>query len=421
MSEKLQLSKKDRNFEFFFNRPLVVAGYALFVFFVVNLLMIFMFSYNYHNSITEEIKKNIFEYEEVDLSHLCGLYDCKYINYDDTTYKNLNYDISSYPKLEKSNIIFTEDIRIFSEMFLTSDFDVLIEVKIDNSFDGFIVVAKKNLFDIINNVYYYLLTGFITFNVLLLIINILGYKKFQLRHNIMLQTEGYYKSMMMLTENIHHELNTPLSVMNKKINKVRDKILEHADCSVCDIETKKDFDLIEASLHQMADLVVRMRPFKDLKKQTTSDLRTIIRTSCDIMSVSQHEKFDYDVHYDFIGYKLNTQLLKKGEFTAIMLNLIKNSIDANTHMINFKLKNYDPKSKTLTFYIADNGNGIPKELQKSVFREDISSKSNNRGNGLYINKYILNSSDGDIKLHHSSNEGTVFEISIPVIKLGDKK
>jgi signal transduction histidine kinase len=421
MSDKLQLSKKDRNFEFFFNNPLVVATYSLFVFVIVNLLMIFMFVYNYHNSVTDEIKKNIFEYEEVDLSHLCGLYNCKYINYDNVTYRNVNHNISEYPKLERSNVKLSKDVIIFSKVFLTKDFDVLIEVNVNNYFNGFLVVAKKNLFDIINNVYYYALTSFMTFNILLLIINILGYKKFQLRHNIMLQTEGYYKSMMMLTENIHHELNTPMSVMNKKIMKLRNKLLDNNNGPLCDLEIKKDLDLIEASLQQMSDLVVRMRPFKDLKKQTTSDLRTIIRTSCDIMGVSQHERFDYDVSIDFMEYKLNTQLLKKGEFTAIILNLIKNSIDANTHLINFKIKKYDEKHKKLHFYIADNGNGIPLDLQSSIFKEDVSSKSKNRGNGLFINKYILNSSNGDIKLHHSSKEGTVFEIIIPVIKLGDKK
>jgi signal transduction histidine kinase len=223
----------------------------------------------------------------------------------------------------------------------------------------------------------------------------------------MLQHEGYYKSMMMLTENIHHELNTPLIVIYKKIQKIKQRCINTETCDA-------DFDLIDTSLEGIADLLVRMRPFKDLKKSTSRDLRTLIKTTCDIMNISQHEVFDYEIEYDFMNYKLDTSLLTPGEFTAMMLNFIKNSIDANAHDMKFKIKWV--KNESISFYIIDNGNGIPLNVQDSIFKQDSSSKSRNRGNGLYINKFIANESNGDINLKYSDSTGTVFEVVIPIIQ-----
>jgi signal transduction histidine kinase len=404
--------------EFFIDNHAIMVFYGIIVFITVNVLLLLMFMYNYKENMVKEIEKNIYEYEEVDLSYICDMYDCIYINSDNTVYRNINHS-DGYARLERSDEIIYKKYIVFENMYITSDLDVLVEVVVNNYFNGFVVVSRKNIFDIINNIYFYLLTVIIWFNILLFIYNLFSYRKYQFKHNIMLQHEGYYNSMMLLTENIHHELNTPLSVITKKINNFRGKVLNNTEHLYCDLKLKNDIDMIETSLEQIYDLLTRMKPFKDLKCQLPKDLRTLIKTACDIMSVSQHEEFEYEIEYDLTSYKLDTSKISTGEFTAIMLNFIKNSIDANAHNMKFKI--HKNTLNKLSILIIDNGNGIPLNVQDIIFRKDSSTKSRTRGNGLYVNKFIIHESGGDIKLKHSDTSGTVFELTIPIIKIGGNK
>jgi signal transduction histidine kinase len=402
------------------NKVLIVS-YSFIIFFIVNILMIYVFLFNFREHLLTETKINIYEYEEVDLSHICQMFECTYIQNNNILYKNINSSLSnSTVRLEQSSNKIQNRMYIFDDMYITNELDVLIEINIVSvkNYEGFIVVTKRNLFDIIDNIYYFLLSFVISANLILLLYNILKFRQYRFKENLMLQHEGYYKSMMMLTENIHHELNTPLSVINNKVQKLKDK--NEAHCSSigkspkCVQDSANDFEMITASLIQIADLLNRMRPFKDVKHQTNRNLKMVLKTACDIMLVSQHEKFDYEVFSGFENFNLNADFLKNGELTAIILNFIKNSIDANSKYIQFKIK--EVKNSKLTFFIIDDGNGIPEEFQANIFKENSSSKSLSRGHGLFVNKFILNSSNGNIVLGHSSPKGTVFEVTVEITK-----
>jgi signal transduction histidine kinase len=398
----------------------LIVSYSIVIFLLVNILTIYVFLFNFRENIIKETTINIQKYNDIDLSHLCEMFECTYIQNNHILFKNVNSCLDNKPvELVRSNDKIQNRMYIFDDMYLTDKLDVLIEMNLTTvkNYEGFVVVTKRNLFEIIDNIYYVLLSFVITANLILLLFNVLKVRQFRFKENIMLQHEGYYKSMMMLTENIHHELNTPLSIINNKIDKLKHKIdkvitgeLKKEQCSV--EETSNDFEMISASLIQIDDLLNRMVPFKEVKHQTNRNLNMVIKTACDIMLVSQHEKFNYEISPEFENFKLNGNFLKNGELTAIILNFIKNSIDANAKNIHFKIK--EVKNSKLRFFIIDDGNGIPKEFQTNIFKENTSSKSHSRGHGLFINKFILDSSNGEIALRHSSPNGTVFEIGVEI-------
>jgi signal transduction histidine kinase len=402
---------------------LILAIYSGIIFIIVNVLLLYVFLYNYKENVVKEANINIYEYEEVDLSYLCQMSNCVYISNNNILYRNSNFG-HLYVKLERDSTCLNKYVKILPDVFLSNNFSLLICIKITGKFNGFVVVSSTTLLNIINNVYFYLLSILITINLIIFIKYARSRAGTELRNTVMLQHEGYYKSMMLLTENIHHELNTPLSVINNKVIKLKQKIIDiHSgklERHECDInESLYDFEMAEASLIQIADLLNRMRPFKDIKKQNNRDLKTVIRTCCDIMSISQHERFDYEIFCGFDDYRLSGEKLFNGELTAILLNFIKNSIDANACNIEFKIKSYDEKNKILHFYIIDDGNGIPAEFQKNIFKENASSKSRNRGAGLYVNKVIINNASGDIILSKSSEKGTIFEIIVQADYIGE--
>ena len=399
----------------------LIAAYGIMAFIIVNILVSYMFVSNYKNHVINEIQINIREYDEVDLSHICQIADCVNI-YNGKLYKNINHDVSSMARLSKCDdvIDISSAIYIMNGMYLLKGTDFVIMINISGKLDGYIVVPIENVIESVDNVYYLMLVAFLTMNIVFLIANYIIHKRDQFKRNIMLHHDGYNKSMMMLTENIHHELNTPLSVINSKVHKLKGKIGMIIDGTLtkdqCDADdSSNDFDIIVASLTQISDLLNRMRPFKDVKRQNDRCIHTVIRTSCDMMLVSQHEQFVYEIFSGLDDYRVDGKYLRNGELTAIMLNFIKNSVDANACNMQFRFNGY--KDGIISIYIIDDGNGIPLHLQPDIFNENKSSKSSSRGTGLYVNKFILESAKGSLELKQSCDKGTVFEMKLRAIKV----
>ena len=74
----------------------------------------------------------------------------------------------------------------------------------------------------------------------------------------------------------------------------------------------------------------------------------------------------------------------------------------------------------MCIYVADNGNGIPKSAQEKIFDKNFSTKPKKslmRGNGLSINRFILENCGGKIKLIESTENGTVFCLTLSAEKI----
>ena len=100
----------------------------------------------------------------------------------------------------------------------------------------------------------------------------------------------------------------------------------------------------------------------------------------------------------------------------ILLNHLKNSLEANSNKIHIVFNNINKNS--LYFSIIDNGSGIPQEMVKRIFLPNSSTKEEYnqfiRGNGLYLNKSILTLSQGDVTLLNTSKYGTTFQLRITI-------
>ncbi|SFC58031.1 sensor histidine kinase [Clostridium uliginosum] len=112
-------------------------------------------------------------------------------------------------------------------------------------------------------------------------------------------------------------------------------------------------------------------------------------------------------------------LIDEQKFSRAINNTLDNIIKYNSKGTKISIKTY---IKDNNFYIllSDNGIGIPKEYQSTIFnafvRVDKSRNSNTGGTGLglSITKKILNKHNGDITIV-DSELGTTFEIVLPLI------
>jgi len=258
-------------------------------------------------------------------------------------------------------------------------------------------------------------------------------------------------SMTILAENIHHELNSPLKVIENKINnikklltgclsekflnyhlydykmfekKIKDLNIKELKCGnyTLSVEYIKDlFSLTETSIDQIKGVLTNMASFKQLRYSNgNKTIYELAEGASKILRVIIDHNINVDIDEKLKKFKINhSSGLKNADFLNILLNHFKNSIEANATEIKVFLEN--KKGNYILINIKDNGNGIPKDMINQLFSPNKSSKNNFvglRGNGLFLNQKLLEFFGGDIRLKKTEEgEGTEFVLKIPVIEV----
>ncbi len=368
----------------------------------------------FNNIVTE----NIQEYEEVDLEPLCSLTNCDEIftkKYSFVKHKHLEI-------MQNKN----EFYHLFENIWLV-DNDIAFYNKAAKVY--FAKDYTLYIFRIIIN----LSTVFIFSFIILIYLMYNTYKKERLESMIInIGNEAILanKSMVMITENVHHELNTPVEVIENKIEKIHRVINKFKENQpVIDrrnhenrkinkrmMSIDKDFQFIQLSIEQILSVLAKMKNFKSLRFSNGD--RTIYDVSDGAFKISSvsNTDFEYSVDTELKQYRMKPDNLKNVDLLNVLINHIKNSVEANATLIEIKKFKFD--SGILEIVIIDNGSGIDNDIQKNVFTPNFSSKqigASIRGNGMYLNKHIISEFGGNIKILESSHSGTSILISFPAI------
>ena len=242
-------------------------------------------------------------------------------------------------------------------------------------------------------------------------------RKSSLKNLSGLETVLMNKSMISIAENIHHELNTPLEVLDNKLIKLKDYIRRYSSKTDKD-ELKSvydDFKFIENSSEQIYSVLEKMKDFKTLRYSNgNKNLEDIFLGAFKIIEIN-HSNFEFELDNELSMYSLKE--LSNAEFLSIIINHLKNSLEADSSKILVRLASI--RGDIIKLLVIDNGVGIPKEIEKNLFDENFSSKSDEtnqyiRGNGMYLNKLMLRDSKGNVRLKETSSKGTIIEIELRV-------
>lgn len=106
-----------------------------------------------------------------------------------------------------------------------------------------------------------------------------------------------------------------------------------------------------------------------------------------------------------------SDFISDDDLGSIIGNLIENSLDAvnvdGTGKIYFKI--FEDRDK-LIVEVKDNGPGIPDDIKEKIYERNFSTKTGQRGYGLFIVKNIIESYNGTISL--LTDEGTAWHMEI---------
>ncbi len=112
----------------------------------------------------------------------------------------------------------------------------------------------------------------------------------------------------------------------------------------------------------------------------------------------------------------------RGQLIRVLTNLIKNAIQAipedRRGLIEVDLKKENQRA---FISVKDNGQGIPIQMRDKVFRPNFTTKNSGTGLGLAISSNIIESLDGQISFVSTINEGTIFTIELPLMRLEANK
>jgi len=212
-----------------------------------------------------------------------------------------------------------------------------------------------------------------------------------------------------------------------------DKLKEEIECEFI----VKDFPKIIASMkmgsERLRAIIGALRTFShmDEMKKRPVDLHECLENTLLILTNRFKNSVQMIKHYGEVppvyGYA--------GQLSQVLMNLIGNAIDALTEMSDSHLQTtWKPTIEITTrvclkeapsgegtrwagIYIADNGPGIPPEIQARIFEMFFTTKAVGKGTGLGLaisHQIVTEKHGGQINLRSQPGEGTTFEVLLPL-------
>lgn len=257
------------------------------------------------------------------------------------------------------------------------------------------------------------------------------------------------ESLGRLSAGLAHEINTPIQFVGdntrflaEAYQQMLELLLVYRECmgpnsgqlpweerkkraedaeEVADIEylASEVPSAVEQSLEgidRVASLVKAMKAFsyKDTKDRAYADLNEAIRTT--VIVARNEVKYVADVNLDLT--EIPEVLCHVGDLNQVFLNLLVNAADAmegreerGEIKVSTRLED-----RTVVISFADNGSGIPEEIQKTIFEPFFTTKEVGKGTGqgLALAVAVCEKHGGTIECDSKVGEGTTFILRLPI-------
>ncbi len=213
-----------------------------------------------------------------------------------------------------------------------------------------------------------------------------------------------------LSAGIAHEIRNPLAAISMNLQFLQ---------AVLPRENEDVREAIEATLqgavridHIIENTLNFARPTKPVKKyENINGVITRAAELCRTIFTKKNIKIIAHLADD-----LPVLLIDNGQIQQVMINLLTNAADAvndaGTIEITTRYLN-DIDKQCVQIDVKDNGLGIKKEDMEKIFSPFFTKKAHGTGLGLSMSQQIIQSHNGQICVHSSTNFGTTFTITLP--------
>jgi signal transduction histidine kinase len=182
---------------------------------------------------------------------------------------------------------------------------------------------------------------------------------------------------------------------------------------------KKSKTLVNSLIEQIDNLTQIANEFSQFAKISVSarsefDLKKQLIDTANLFLNDENIKIKFQIDLDDAPIQAD-----KGQIIRMFNNLIKNAIQAigiksdGEIILSLSVVDLHDKSDGYRIEIADNGKGIPKELQSRIFNPNFTTKSTGMGLGLAIINKIVSNHKGTITFKTEQDKGTTFIVLLP--------
>lgn len=214
-----------------------------------------------------------------------------------------------------------------------------------------------------------------------------------------------------LTEDVSHEIRTPISILQSHIEAMLEGLWEptRERLQSCNDEIKRIGSLVSdlEKLHRLDSENLKLN-------KSEINLADIVKKAAKSFDVALKDK---NLSISISGHCSN-MLADEDRLGQVAINLLSNAVKYSKEGGSIKINIFET-SQSVGFSIIDNGIGIPeKELPfifERFFRADKSRNRNTGGSGLglAISKSIVEAHGGEIFVESQVNHGSHFKIMLP--------
>jgi len=214
---------------------------------------------------------------------------------------------------------------------------------------------------------------------------------------------------------VAHEINNPLAIINEKAGLLQDFLEVSGEF--------KNRERFGALLEGITDSVKRCRAITHRLLGFARRVEVTVEpidVNAEVQRVREYLEGDLAAKRLRLaidpGAGLPTAHTDRVEFEQVLVNIIKNAIDAVPEEGSIAVTTRAKNQRWLQVVIADNGPGIPPEQLRRLFEPFFTTKEKGKGTGLglFVSRGIMKKLGGRILVESAVGAGTTFTLELPV-------
>jgi signal transduction histidine kinase len=233
-----------------------------------------------------------------------------------------------------------------------------------------------------------------------------------LRHRLseshaIIERQEKLASLGELAAGVAHEIRNPLTAIKFRLYSLKKSL-------PADMADDEDAIVIGDEISRLErivkDFLLFARPSEP--ELITIPTQRILQEVCDLLK-PQLKKAAIELTLkpsDPAWVRADTQQIKQ-----VLINLIQNSADSIEHGGEITLRAHNGTGNSVALEVADNGKGIPPEVQERLFDPFFTTKEGGTGLGLPIAARIVEKHGGELRYETNPGHGTVFSIILPCV------
>ncbi|MCZ2357275.1 MAG: hypothetical protein LC115_11430 [Bacteroidia bacterium] len=211
-----------------------------------------------------------------------------------------------------------------------------------------------------------------------------------------------------MARQVAHEIKNPLTPMKLGLQHLL-KLSSHGN-----IQAQQFHKTIQSLLTQIDSLTYIANSFSQFAAMPSAQ-KAVVNLNQLLLSVQQLYTNSPEGDVTFLG-ETDTVFVwaDKDQLMRVFANLVKNGLQAMADygLVQIILTTNDGSA---IIQIADNGSGIPEEIQSKIFEPNFSTKNSGMGLGLAISQKIIEQCAGSISFESFLGKGTTFTVILPII------